>query len=126
MTGGDRRLRRVLRLQQRLEQVEVARLARTNALMRDLTEHEAQLIGYLAQGDGAAGMFPGLVLQRLADTNSRRALAATTSSAQEKAANEQARRVKQTEAMVERAERDREREEAAKELREIIDLAIGR
>lgn len=126
MARGDPRLRRILHLQQRLEQVEIGRLARTNMRLCELKTHEQQLFAYLEPGGAIAGIFPGLVLNRLQQTKHRQAALASQTAAQERAINERARRVKQTERLVERAERERHRTESARELQDILDGVVGR
>lgn len=113
--------RRILALHEHLRQLEAGRLARLEALARNLKEEETQLIRALEGNEGLVAIFPDLVLNRLRTTMERSQGAAHAVEMQAKLALEQAKRAKQAEKLLAGSERDRDRELAQKELSELVD-----
>lgn len=112
--------RRILALNKHLHRLELARLARMEALASKLKDEEKQLIAFLDGNRGLIAIFPELVLARLRTKMQEQKEAARAAEVQAKAAREQATRVKLTEKFADEAEERDEREFVRRELNEIL------
>jgi hypothetical protein len=118
----DERLRRAARLQRRLQDIEYAKLARTEARLNLLREEEQQLVDHLERDDSMATLFPEALLGRLQEARRLRQEAMELHASQRDQAMERRRRARQTERLADSAEEEHARESAARERRELLDL----
>lgn len=115
--------RRILAIHEHLHRIEVGRLSKLERAARELKEEEARIVSYLDDNPNMIAIFPEIVLQRLKSNIQQQQDALRAVERQAGIALEQARRVKQAERLVAKAERERERALAMEELREIVERA---
>ncbi len=121
----DVRLRRVAALQRRLRDIETGKVARTEARLRELAEQEQALIAFLSRDDGAAAMFPAIVLERLRGARETRTRVLDQLAAERRTLLERSRRVMQADDLAAAARRALEAEEEAAGLEEILDQFVA-
>jgi hypothetical protein len=123
MKPNDRRARRILSLFEHLRQLEAGRLSRLEMRAHDLKKEEKRLILHLDSDGVLATNFPDLVLNKLRSTMQQQKVVALAIEKQAKLALEQAKRAKQGERLVAKAELDESLRLSQSELGEIIDGA---
>jgi NCAIR mutase (PurE)-related protein len=113
--------RRVLAVHEHLHRIEVGRLSRLEREARELKAEEERIVSYLDENREMIAIFPEIVLQRLKANIQQQQNVLQAVERQATVALEQAKRVKQAERLVEKAERERYQEFERQDLREIIE-----
>lgn len=122
MAGTRARFERILTLQRLLQRIESVRLAELRAGLNDLQDREAEYLSKLETGPSLAAT---LVVEGLKLAACRKSEVAAMIEAQTATAREQRRKVLQAERMASDATRDFQREQAERQLWEVIEWDIG-
>jgi len=129
MSGASRdpaRMKRLLIMQKQMQDLALGRLAQAQARAAEQHHDQERLLSLLGRDGGVADMFPQLVLQRLQLARLKTQQADAEAYVQEQALQQAAQRAKRTEIIAERADLEAERDEAAREMQEVLERAVSR
>jgi len=121
MREKERRLRKLLALQEMRWKVETAKAARVESALRDLGDEERRLAVLLERDDPGAHIFPEFVLNRLKSTSQRGREATAQLERQSRVALEQKTMARRIEKVIERVDAQRRQRDAEEEKKRMLD-----